>query len=477
MKPIDYFRELCGIPHGSFHTEAISEFIYQFALQRGLKCRKDESGNVVVFRPASDGRQKDAPMILQGHMDMVLEKESSLQMDMEKEPIILIEEDGWLHADRTTLGADDGISAAIMMAILDDESISAPALECVFTVDEEVGLLGANALDMSDLKGRRLLNLDSEEEGVFTVGCAGGIDDIVSIPIKKKQLKGTVLDVRVNGLLGGHSGEMIGSGRANAVLLLARALQYVYQAFEFNLLSIEGGSKSNAIPREAQARLLFSSEADPGLILKKMEEITAGLRKEYEVTDPGLQVTAEWENYKYIENGIPAMTGKSTRRILSFINTAPSGVLEYMPVFDRLPQTSLNLGILKTEENAVTALFMVRSSVNSQKDFVTEKLRLLTKAHKGSLICEGMYPAWQYRNESAFRELLVEAYTELTGKKPVVTATHGGLECGVFCGKLPELDCVSIGADMENIHTPAERLSLASFDRTWEFILKILEKA
>ena len=475
-RPIDFFYDICSIPHASYHTEKLADYLVDFAISHSLKYRRDEAGNVVIFKPASKGREDEPALILQGHIDMVAEKEADISLDMEKEAISVFEDGDFLRAKGTTLGADDGAAVAIMLAVLDDDSVSAPALECVFTADEEVGLLGADALDLTDLKGRRLLNLDSEQEGIFTAGCAGGMDVVCRLPVKRKLYNGIALKITVEGLLGGHSGEMIGRGRANAALLSGRLMRMIHNTVApFHLAQISSGGKDNAIPRSADIKLLFPLSCDKESILSAVKGFEETIRNEYALADPDIRIHAEFESYLYNENGMPAMTGKSTKRIISFLNTVPNGVVEYTQGFDALPQTSLNLGILNTEETTVEAVSLVRSSIDSQKFYIAEKVGMIGRMHKAEVTFGSGYPAWPYRKDSGFRKMLCEIYKEVTGKEAGVTITHGGLECGIFCGKLPDLDCVSAGPDMYDIHTPKEHLSLSSFDRTCTFIKRVLE--
>ena len=428
-----YFKIICDIPHGSFNTEGISNFLVKFAAGHNYKCTKDDKGNVIIFAPATPGCEKAPALILQGHMDMVCEKAPGCDADMTKDPIKTLVEGDWLTADETTLG-----------------------------------------LDVSELKGRRMLNMDSESEGAFTVGCAGGADLILAVHGRRSEKSGRVLKIKVSGLLGGHSGEMIGAGRANADLLMARILYTLYRKTEFRLLSVQGGNKDNAIPREAEASLLFPSAVDRKKVKKQIKEIRKALKNEYAVCDPGLTVKADWVKENTAELR-PAFTKNDTRKFIRFLMAAPNGVIEYTPGLAGMPQTSLNLGILTTAADGISAEFLVRSSVNSQKQMMMDRLSCIAAQFEGSVRIVGQYPAWEYRTESDFRDLLQGVFKDTYGKDAAICVTHGGLECGLLAAKMPGLDAVSIGPEMSGIHTPDEKLNIPSVQRTWQFLIAALE--
>ena len=469
-----YFKIICDIPHGSFNTEGISNFLVKFAAGHNYKCVKDDRGNVIIFAPATPGCEEAPALILQGHMDMVCETAPGCDADMTRDPVRTLVEGDWLTADGTTLGGDDGIAVAMMLAVLDSSEIPHPALECIFTTDEEVGLQGAEALDASEITGRRMLNMDSESEGAFTVGCAGGADMILAVHGRRSEKSGRVLRIRVGGLLGGHSGEMIGAGRANADLLMARILYTLYRKTEFRLLSVQGGNKDNAIPREAEASLLFPAAVDRKKVKKQIKEIRKALKNEYAVCDLGLKVKADWikENVTELR---PAFTKNDTRKFIRFLMTVPNGVIEYTPGLAGMPQTSLNLGILTTAADGISAEFLIRSSVNSQKQMMMDRLACIAAQFEGTVRIVGQYPAWEYRTESDFRDLLQGVYKDTYGKEAGICVTHGGLECGLLAAKMPGLDAVSIGPEMSGIHTPDEKLNIPSVQRTWQFLKAALE--
>ncbi|MCI2049677.1 MAG: beta-Ala-His dipeptidase [Lachnospiraceae bacterium] len=478
---IDRFKEIAAIPHGSGNIRQISDHLAAFAREHDLKYRQDEVGNVIIFKPASESRKNAETLILQGHMDMVCEKRADKKIDMEKEPITLVfDPDGdTLHADGTTLGADDGIAVAMMMAILADDTLEHPALECVFTVNEETDMGGAMSIDCSDLQGRRMLNLDSEDEGIFTAGCAGCAHVTCHFGAEYKNRDGIPFTVSVSGLRGGHSGEMIQLGRANADQLLGRILHQLLKKQAFHLISAEGGTKDNAIPRNADAVLLLPEDAQPDELAKTVHAVAEEIADEYAQADPDIKV-----EYTIGEPGSYASArGKDTRRIVGFLSTFPYGVQEYVSAEGRDPQTSLNLGILETkkEENdgagcEVTAVFLIRSSINSQRDLVAERLSVLTEAFGGKCDLTATTPAWPITRNSAYRDRLVEIYRDQAGSDAVVNVIHAGLECGVFGQKIKGLDAVSIGPDTHAIHTAEESVSLGSVSRLYAFVKKVLQE-
>lgn len=469
---LHFFEEICRIPHGSFHVQELSDWLVAYAKEKKLKHTQDEAGNVIIWKAATKGAASDRPVILQGHIDMVLEKTDDCPLDLLKQHIQLKRDGDTLYAEGTTLGGDDGIAVAMMLALLEDDTIPHPPLECVFTVNEEVGLLGANVLDVSGLQGRRMINLDSEDEGIFTVGCAGGAEEHCTFPVERKEHCGMVLQITISGLLGGHSGGCINLGRANADLLMGRVLYKLAGKMTVRLLSIEGGSKDNAIPRSCCARILLDADVDQKAVLHIVEKLMNQISEEYRLTDGGITWSTGWED----ATEIPAlvMTKADTRRIIDFLMLTPNGLIENDPADRDLPQTSLNLGILNSSEDQVRAVYLVRSSVNSQKKYLQKKVETLVELLGGSTEVKGAYPAWERADSSPLCDELSAIYEKQTGKKPVIAVIHGGLECGLLAAEIEGLDCVSIGPDMEGIHTPDEKLSLASTERTWRFLLEAL---
>ena len=462
-----FFEELCAIPHGSSNTKAVSDWLMDFARERGLEAYQDGLNNVIIIKEATSGYESAEPVILQGHMDMVCEKAPGCAKDMEKEGLDLAVDGDAVYAEGTTLGGDDGIAVAMALAILDADDIPHPRLEAVFTVDEEIGMLGATALDVSMLRGRRMLNLDSEEEGVFTVGCAGGNLTQCTLPLTRAPYAGKALTVTVGGLRGGHSGAEIDKGLGNANMLMGRLLYAASRKAELRLVEVNGGLKDNAIPRETVATLVTT---DPEAVLAVCRELDAQLKNEYRTTDPNVFVTAAESTAS-----LP-MDDDTTRRVLCFLTCAPNGIQAMSADMPGLVQTSLNLGILKTEKDAVIASFCVRSSIDGQKQMLVERLTCMTEALGGTVEVFGDYSGWEYRPDSPLRELLVEVFTQQYGHAPRIEAIHAGVECGIFSGKLPGLDCVSMGPDLTEIQTCREKLYISSVQRLWTMVLETLKR-
>ncbi len=464
-----FFEEMCAIPHGSYNTKAVSDWCVAFAKARGLEHYQDEMNNVILIKEASAGYEEAEPVILQGHLDMVCEKAPGCEKDMAREGLDLAVEGDYIYAEGTTLGGDDGIAVAMALAALDDDSLPHPRLEVILTTEEEVGMDGAMALDVSPIRGRKMLNLDSEAEGIFTVSCAGGSMAACGLPVAQAPFGGDILRVRVEGLTGGHSGAEIHKGRANASMLLGRLLLAMAAETELRLVSADGGLKDNAIPVAAEAVV---AAADGRKAKAAAERMAACFQVEYRRSDPMLTVTAEEAAAAWLP-----MDAASTERTLCLLACAPNGVQTMSQDIHGLVQTSLNLGILKTEENAVTASFCIRSSVDSEKEMLKDRLACLLAQLGGRVSFSGEYPGWAYRPDSPLRELMTEVYREQYGREPKVEAIHAGLECGLLAGKLPGLDCVSIGPDLLEIHTPREKMSISSVQRVWAFVREVLKRS
>lgn len=465
-----YFEEICGIPHGSSNTKAISDYLVKFAVEHGLAYRQDSHNNVIIRKPGTKGYENAASVILQGHIDMVCEKEEGCDIDFEKDGLRLRLEDGVVTAEGTTLGGDDGIAVAYSLAILASDTIPHPPLEAVFTVDEEIGMLGASALDCSDLSSRIMLNMDSEDEGHLLVSCAGGISVVGRLPVQREECQGTVLQLTVTGLQGGHSGVEIDKGRGNACQLLGRALYRLAQTCSYRLIDVNGGLKDNAIPRQATAKLVLGdSNQEWEEPVRQLSEVCAA---EYRLTDPEVRIAITHQG----EQTQQVMTEEATGKVVAALVNLPGGIQRMSFDIEGLVQTSLNLGILKTQEQEVTFSFAVRSNVGTEKEALVERIKCLMEALGGTMKSSGDYPAWEYRQDSALRDLMIQIFEEQYGRKPTVEAIHAGVECGLFVGKMPGLDCVSFGPDMKDIHTPKESMSVDSVQRTWEYILEILKR-
>ncbi len=464
------FESICAIPHGSGNTKMISDWCVDFAKMRGLEHYQDELNNVIIIKDAAPGYENAEPVILQGHIDMVCQKEPGLDKDMSKEGLDLVVEGDKIYAKGTTLGGDDGIAVAMALAVLDAEDIPHPRLEVMLTVDEETGMYGAAGIDVSPIKGRTLLNIDSEEEGIFTVSCAGGARANCSFPVVREHYEGFGLKLKISGLKGGHSGVEIDKGRANANILMGRLLSYISDVTALRLLSLEGGSADNAIPFACNAEILVADIEAAKAAVEKADDI---FKNEYHATDAGVTASAvcgEKCAARCADEG-------STATVIDALIMFPNGIRAMSADIPGLVETSLNLGILRLEENSARMSFSVRSSVGSRKDMIIKKLSAVAKALGGKAEFVGQYPAWEYRPQSPLRDRMVEVYTRMYGQAPKVVAIHAGLECGLLSAKLPGLDAVSFGPNLSNIHTTRESMSIASVQRVWEFLLEVLRES
>lgn len=462
-----YFEKLCSIPHGSRNTRQISDYLVSFAREHGIRCIQDELNNVLLFQEGTCGYEDHEPVIIQGHMDMVCEKDETCPLNLETDGLDVTHDGQFVFANGTTLGGDDGIAVAYALAILADKSIPHPPLEVLITVDEEIGMEGAAGVDLSMMKGRTMLNLDSEDEGIFTVSCAGGARGTITLPVQRRTVYGPCVRLTVEGLQGGHSGVEIHKNRANANKVMGEFLSRVQNLMPLCLTSFSGGSKDNAIPRSCQATLIalgMNIERINGIAEQLQQEI----REQYDEPDAvvrGDDVDAFGGN---------ALTTECTARVIGLLCSAPNGIQAWSQDIPGLVQTSLNLGIAKLDEE-MSLTFAVRSSVNQEKRELLARLEELAKFYEGGYSQMGDYPAWEYRKSSRLRDIAVSTYRELFQKEPEVVAIHAGLECGLLSEKLPGLDCISLGPQMHDIHTSRETLDIASTQRTWEFLLKLLK--
>ncbi|MBE7017840.1 MAG: aminoacyl-histidine dipeptidase [Ruminococcaceae bacterium] len=462
------FETICSIPHGSGNTKLLSDWCVDFATKRGLEHYQDELNNVIIIKKATPGYENAKPLILQGHIDMVCQQEAGLAKDMSKEGLDLAVEGDYIRAIGTTLGGDDGIAVAMALAILDADDIPHPRLEVMLTVDEETGMYGAAGIDVSSLKGKTLINIDSEEEGIFTVSCAGGARVNCFLPINREEASGDFVKVEIDGLKGGHSGVEIDKGRANANILMGRFLSLL-PAGSFRIYSIAGGSADNAIPLRCEAEL-FGCAQD---IIAAAERAEAIFKKEYRNTDAGVSLTVS--PGKLLCRA--ALDAESTQKACDLLVLVPNGIRAMSSDIPGLVETSLNLGILKLGDNTLRASFALRSSVGSRKEMLKTKLSSVVRVLGGHVEITGDYPAWEYRAESPLRDLMTDVYRRQYGEEPQVLAIHAGLECGLLSAKIPELDCVSIGPNMKDIHTTSERMSISSVQRVWKFLLEVLKES
>lgn len=468
----EFFEEICEIPHGSGNEDKISDYLVGFANERGLKSYQDESKNVIIWCDGSKGYEKSEPVIIQGHIDMVAVKEDGVEKDLTKEgvePEII--DDDILTAKGTTLGADDGIAVAYVLALMDSDDISHPPIEAVFTTNEETGMFGAMALDKSKLSGKTLLNIDSEDEGRFVVSCTGGATTTCILPGNTEPISGEVLEIRIDGLTGGHSGTSIIKERLNANVALGRILLNVFQEVGMRIVAVNGGEKENSIAAWSEAAIVLLPETLPKA-KKIVEDVFEEIKKEYATTDPDMKLKTN----VIPENLVEALTDASTlATIISMVNM-PDGIQRMNPEVKGLVQTSLNMGILRTEAEGVKMSFMVRSSNANEKQFLIEKLTSLTEIFGGVVNTDADCPGWEYQEDSEIRKLMVEKYKEQYGEEPTVEGIHAGLECGIFVDALPGLDAIAFGPQIDYAHTPKEQIDIKSAERTWKLLCSVLEE-
>lgn len=454
-----HFEALCAIPHGSGNTKAISDHCLAFAKGLGLECRQDALNNVVIKKPATPGYEDHPPVIIQGHLDMVCEKEPGSDFNFLTDGLKLKLDGDLLFAEGTTLGGDDGIAVAMAMAVLEAEDLAHPPIEAVFTVDEETGMDGAEGLDVSDLKGNIFLNIDSEEEGILTVSCAGGAKAVCALPLEREPNTRPCYKLTVTGLIGGHSGAEIHKGRLNANRVMAEFLKSL--AVDYRIVSIAGGLKDNAIPRQTEC-VIATEGAVSGAEFVAAHSIE---------TDPDLQILVE-----AVPKATECYTADCSARIPDFLLALPNGIQAMSQEIEGLVQTSLNLGILTDEGQTLSATFAVRSSVEQEKTDLLAELKRVTESFGGRYSAFGHYPAWEYRKDSRLRETMAAVYQKTYGKAPRIEAIHAGLECGLFAGKIPDLDAVSFGPDLFDIHTTRERMSISSVARTYQYLCAVLKE-
>ncbi len=463
----DWFEQLCQIPHGSGNTKHISDFLVSFARQRGLQHIQDGLNNVIIFKPGTPGYENKAPVILQGHMDMVCEQDEDCPLDMQTQGLDIAQDGAYIFAKGTTLGGDDGIAVAYALALLDSHEIPHPPLEVVMTVDEETGMYGAAGIDLSMLKGKMLLNMDSEDEGVFTVSCAGGARSTISLPVTRRAVYGPCVRLTVEGLQGGHSGVEIHKNRANANKIMGELLSRIQALMPLCITKLTGGAKDNAIPRSCQVTLVAL-----GMYLERINDITAQLQQEVRQQYDEPDAVIRGDDVDAL--GGNALTTEDSARVIALLNAAPNGVQTWSKEIDGLVQTSLNLGVAVLEDG-LRLTFAVRSSVNREKQVLLTQLRDLASMMGADYSETGDYPAWEYKADSHLRDTMVAVYRRMYDTDPQVVAIHAGLECGLLSEKIQGLDCISIGPNMRDIHTSREKLEIASVARTWDFLLEILK--
>ncbi|MBR4910197.1 MAG: aminoacyl-histidine dipeptidase [Clostridia bacterium] len=456
----EIFEDIAAIPHGSGNTNAISDYCVKFARDRGLTVFKDGLNNVIIKKPASAGYETHEPVVLQGHLDMVCEKDPGVDFDFERDGLRLKLEGDKLHACGTTLGGDDGVAIAMTLAVIDDETLPHPPIEAVFTSDEETGMFGAAGLDVSKLSAKRFISLDHGDSSLFTVGCAGGVRVNIDLPVEIAAASDTAYKVTVSGLKGGHSGEEIDKGGLNANKVLAMFLRGL--PGNIRISEISGGDKDNAIP--VNSSCVVFADAD----VKSAAEVF--VKENYCPTDAGLSVSAVPVNCG------SAFTASSTAAAINLLNELPNGIQAMSGEIEGLVETSLNIGVMRTKENAFCLTASVRSSKAAEKAALTKKLKGIADRFGAGFSTCGDYPAWEYKKESPLRDTMISVFEKMFGKTPGIKIIHAGLECGLFSGKIKDIDAVSAGPDLFDIHTSRESLSVSSLARTYKYLCKVLEE-
>ena len=465
-----YFEEICQIPHGSRNLQKISDYFVNFAKEKNLEYVQDEALNVIIKKPASKGYENCPPVIIQGHMDMVAVKKPDCDIDLMTEGLKPMTDGKFVWAEGTSLGGDDGIAVAYAMAILESDDIKHPPLEVIITTDEEIGMDGAIALDASKIKGRRMLNIDSEAEGELLVSCAGGMRVNCHLPIKKENKTGLRYRLTIDGLQGGHSGVEIHKERGNANCILGRILYELENVTDIQVISANGGLADNAIPRQAVLECMISEQSKE-MFVSTVIELETVIKQELLTKDKNFFV-----EIKSLGIGDAEVLDKaSTLKMAYLLMSLPNGVCAYSADIEALVQTSLNLGMLKMEEEELVLTFALRSSLESEKKVLAQKLDAITKLVGGYTVISGEYPGWAYKEDSYLREHMKKVYCDMYQKDLNIVAIHAGLECGILSGKLEGLDCVSFGPNLYDIHTTEERMEVASVKRTWDYLLKVLE--
>jgi dipeptidase D len=468
-----HFAEFLKIPHCSGNEKALGDYIIAFAESKGLECKRDDVGNVVISKPGSPGHEDSEGVILQGHLDMVCEKNSDVSHDFSKDAINAKMEGEWIQAEGTTLGADNGVGACAALAIVEDDTLVHPPIECLFTVDEETGLTGATKIQPGFLKGKKLLNLDSEDEGEFTIGCAGGADTLISLPLQNEDINsGDAFTIKLSGFRGGHSGIDINQGRANAIKLLARILWQVSSArVPFRLVSIEGGNLRNAIPREAWATVILEP-SDQGRFSDLSQEAFEKIKAEY----AAVEKEAAFSSEKQSDSPTTALTQDSQHKLINLLFTLPHGVISMHPEMEGLVETSTNLAVIRTHDANAEIICSTRSSVASALQATRDILVAVGSLVDADVVLEEGYPGWTPNLQSPLLQTMKDIYKKTFDKEAHVAAVHAGLECGIIGEKFPGMDMISFGPTIEHPHSPDERVHVGSVEKFWTFLTNVLSE-
>lgn len=464
-----YFEEICNIPHGSANTEKISEYCVEFAKKHNLRFVKDDANNVVIYKDGSKGYENSKPLILQGHIDMVCQKTPDSSINFETDGLDIFVDEDYIKAKGTTLGADNGIAVAMTLAILESDKIEHPPIEAVFTSDEEIGMLGALKLDTSVLSGSRMINLDVGCNSEAIISCAGGSDVLIRIPAARKIVCGKKITITLKGLKGGHSGGAINCGRVNANILAGRILSHVKKISEFDILEINGGDKGNVIPSLCEFSLVVP-ESDK--IISSLEDYCEVIKSEISDREENFEMLIQVDN----EDNYNVLKENLRDKLIYLLESVPNGVIEMSTKIENLVQTSLNLGVLKTNDDEIIMLHTLRSSKQTALDYLEERMCQIASYNECTVETSGHYPPWEYKDDSQLRGKYIECYEKMFADKPGIYAVHAGLECGVFASKIKDFDCISIGPDMHDIHTVNERLSISGTKTFFEFLLSFIKE-
>lgn len=472
IKVFDFFEELSNIPRGSGNIDAVSDYLVDFAKKRNLEYVQEDCKNVIIRKPATPGYEHIAPVMLQSHIDMVCEKNDDKEHDFLKDPLKLIIKDDYIYADKTTLGADNGVGVAYMLAVLDDKTLKAPMVEAIFTVDEETTMLGAYMLEPEHIKSKYMINIDSDEEGVILQGCAGGCSSLFTINASSIDAPKNTKPMRlaVTGLKGGHSGGEIDKNRGNSNLLMGRLLNVLRENnIEFYIAEINGGKKNNVIPRECIC--LIAIEAAKTELAKSVLSKYAQVIKQ--------QLKGIDDNFVFTADEAAALKKcfdeKSTNQILDIILLAGNGVMQMSLDMPGLVETSSNLGVINTDKDKVLFSILSRSSIESALMDIVSKHKALSRLVGCDYENEKFYPGWRFNPDSKLAKISANVYKKMYKKAPRIEAIHAGVECGIILKKAPELDIISLGANLYDIHTPDEHMSISSVIRTYHYITGILE--
>lgn len=464
-----YFEEICNIPHGSENSDKISEYCVNFAKEHNLEFIKDNANNIIIYKNGSKGYENSKPVILQGHLDMVCQKTEDSNINFETDGLEIYVDGDFIKAKGSTLGADNGIAVAMIMSILADNNLAHPPIEAVFTTDEEIGMIGASQLNTSLLKSKKMINLDAEEGNILTVSCAGGSDFKFILPLTFNTFKGTKITIQLKGLLGGHSGVEIDKGRVNANILMGRILNYLKNKIDFQLISINGGTKSNAITNYNTVELVCEN---PTKFKELAETYFNIVKSEISAREPNCVLEIKTEN----NDSFTVFNTEIKDKLIYMLITLPNGIIDMSKEIEGLVETSLNLGILKTEEKDVIFHFALRSNKVTALNNLEERLCSIAKYNGCDFTTGGTYLPWEFNSNSDLQKLYIATFKEKFKKVPTVAAIHAGLECAVFSSQIEDLDCIAIGPDMFGVHTTEEKLSISSTNDIFELLCEILAK-